>query len=382
MFNYAKEKLKIYQSERIGQEKYNKQGYLIKVVGYNNAHDVIVEFNDDYKTQISCEWSQFEKGTIVNPITYGQRLGQTRYNKQGYLMKVVEYRSNKDIVVEFDDYHKTRINCRWSQFDNGSLINTTVYNQRLGKERLNNQGCLMKLVQYNNSSDIVVEFQDEYKAKVHAAYREFKEGSIKNPYHRSVYGVGITGNKYPTRDKNGIQPKEYNVWKMMLIRCFDETYKNKHPTYKNAICCEEWLLYENFYEWLHGQPNFDKWLNNSGWNIDKDIIIKRNKVYSPETCCLVPNNVNKLFVKNDTNRGHYLIGVSKTKNGYGAYCHNPLTNKQEFLGYHSTNEKAFSAYKVRKEDIIKQVAKIEYDKGNITGQCYEAMINYIVEIDD
>lgn len=37
---------------------------------------------------------------------------------------------------------------------------------RLGQEKLNNQGSLMKIVEYNNSSDIVVEFQDDYKARV------------------------------------------------------------------------------------------------------------------------------------------------------------------------------------------------------------------------
>lgn len=352
------------------------------VVEYNNANDVIVEFQDEQKTKVNCIWKQFEKGTLLNPIIYRQRLGQEKYNKQGCLMKVVVYNNNDDVVIEFDDNDKTKVHCKWCQFENGTLVNPSVYEKRFGEERYNNKGCLMKIVEYNNSDDIIVEFQDAYKAKVHAAYREFNNGSVKNPYYPSVYDVGITGSKYPTRIDGGHQIKEYNAWKTMLVRCFDKEYKEKHPTYANATCCDEWLLFENFYEWLHSQPNFDKWLNNNGWNLDKDIIVKRNKLYSPETCCLVPNNVNKLFVKGEALRGDCPIGVCKNDYGYGAYCHNPITNKQEFLGYHSTKSRAFLAYKKRKEMIIKQVAQEEYNKGSITRECYEAMMKYEVEIDD
>ena len=53
------------------------------------------------------------------------------------------------------------------------------------------------------------------------------------------------------------------------------------------------------------------------------------------------------------------------------------------IGYYSTPEKAFYlGYKPYKENIIKQVAQIEYDNGNITEECYQAMMNYEVEIDD
>jgi hypothetical protein len=378
--NYAKEKLKKYQLERIGQKKTNKQGYLMVVIEYNNAHNVVVEFQDEYRTRVNCEWLQFKRGTIVNPTTYKHRLGQEKYNNQGYLMKVVEYNDSDNVIVEFDDTHKTRVKCKWCQFEKGSLHNPTVYADRLKEAKLNNQGCLMKIVEYNKADDIIVEFQDKYRAKVHAAYREFENGEVKNPYYPSVYGVGVTGNKYPTRIGKGNQIKEYSIWKTMLIRCYDEEYKTKHPTYKDATCCNEWLLFENFYEWLHSQENFDKWLNGERWNLDKDILIKGNKVYSPNTCCLVPPNVNNLFIKNDANRGNCPIGVCKKDDGYGSYCNN--YKKREFLGYHDTEVGAFLAYKKRKEQIIKQTAQTEYDNGNITKRCYEAMMKYEVEITD
>lgn len=253
--------------------------------------------------------------------------------------------------------------------------------ERLGEERYNKQGCLMKIVEYNGWDNVIVEFLDYHKIRIRTQYSNFLRGEVKNPYHPSVFGVGIVGIKYPI-SINSKCVKEYIAWKSVLSRCYDNKYKESQPSYKNVTCCEEWLNYENFYEWLHEQPNFDRWLNGRRWCVDKDILIKRNRIYSPETCCLVPENVNNLFVKKDRSRGDYPIGVTKNGNKFQASCANPFTNKTESLGKYSTSEQAFFAYKNRKEEIIKQIAVIEHNKGNITKDCYETMMKYTVEIND
>lgn len=252
--------------------------------------------------------------------------------------------------------------------------------QKVGEEIYNYQNCLMKIIEYNNAHDIIVEFQDNYKVKVHTAYCNFKNGNVKNPYFPSVYGVGIIGNKYPLKTNNR-QLKEYKMWQRMLERCFDKKFKEKHPTYKDVTCCDEWLLYENFYDWVHSQENFNKWYNNYSWSLDKDIIKKGNKVYSYNTCCLVPKNVNNLFTKNDVKRGSLPIGVCSDKNNdkYKTYVR---INGKQIMKICDTLEEAFQTYKQYKESYIKQVAQDEYDKENITKQCYDAMMNYEVEITD
>lgn len=250
---------------------------------------------------------------------------------------------------------------------------------RLWEENLNYQGCLAKIVGYNKSNDIVVEFQDKYKSRIHTSYRHFLSGQIKNPYHPTVFGVGILGNKYPSQI-NGKLTKEYNMWSGMLRRCYDEKYKDKKPTYRYVKCCDEWLLYENFYEWLHSQSNFPKWLNDDKWSIDKDILIKGNKTYSPKACCLVPASINSLFVKCNANRGNLPIAVQKHQQKYRA-CFTAF-NKYITLPVRNTINEAFLDYKQYKENIIKEIAQEEYNKGNITKQCYEAMMNYEVEIND
>ena len=253
---------------------------------------------------------------------------------------------------------------------------------RINEENYNYQGCLMKIVEYNQAQSIVAEFQDEYKARVHTDYRCFKKGRVKNPYYPEVYEVGMVGNKYIT-GAHSRHTKEYNAWIHMLGRCYDKKVKTEYPTYKEVTCCEEWLLFENFYEWLHSQENFNKWLNGKGWAIDKDIIVKENKIYSPDTCCLVPQNVNSLFAKNNAARGALPIGVSKNYKNFSASCQNPLTDKRAYLGTYQTIEDAFYlGYKPYKVNLIKQIAQIEYEKGNITEKCFKSMMKYRIEITD
>lgn len=252
---------------------------------------------------------------------------------------------------------------------------------RLGERGINNQGCLMIVDKYNGYADIVVRFEDSYNATVHTDYKAFKKGQVKNPYYPSICNVGMIGVKY-SKFINGKPTKEYIIWYNMIKRCFDKKEKQKHPTYNNVTCCDEWLLFENFYEWLHLQENFDKWHNGENWCIDKDILIKDNKVYSPKTCCLVPQNVNKLFTRQNSHRGKYPIGICYNNGKFLAQCMNPIIGKLQNIGRYDTIEEAFQAYKAYKEDVIKQIAQIEFNKGNITKGCYESMMNYEVEITD
>lgn len=127
---------------------------------------------------------------------------------------------------------------------------TNKQEQRLGEIKYNNQGCPMKIVDYINHDNIIVEFQDKYKCRIHTKYSHFLSGGVKNPYYPNVFNVGIVGNKYPAK-VDGKHTKEYKIWHDVIARSFADKPKNKRPTYKNVTCCDEWLLYENFYEWLH-----------------------------------------------------------------------------------------------------------------------------------
>ena len=309
-----------------------------------------------------------------------ERIGKENFNNEGYSMKIVEYKTADNIIVEFQDEYKQKVNTTYDHFIKGKVSNPHK-NRRLGETRYNNQGSLMKIVEYNNSHDVIIEYQDKYRFKRRTYYSNFVNGCLDNPYFPTVCGVGIVGDMKKYTSKNIKVDREYNMWRGIIHRCYDKECKIKYPTYKEATCCKDWLLFENFYEWIHSQENFDNWNKCNDFDIDKDILIKGNKVYSPETCCLVPSRVNYLFVNKKNKRGNLPIGVTRDKNRYSAQC-NDINCKHHYIGSFNNPEEAFNAYKVYKEKIIKQVALVEYDKGNITKQCYEAMMRYEVEITD
>ena len=167
----------------------------------------------------------------------------------------------------------------------------------------------------------------------------------------------------------------------MLKRCYSDECQKKHPTYKDCTVCEEWHNYSDFKEWFDN--NYYE-IEGERMALDKDILVKGNKIYSPNTCVFVPQNINTLFIKSNKIRGKYPIGVTfnKDKNKYQAQCNTLINGKnmKKALRLYNTIEEAFNAYKQFKEANIKQIA--DYYKENIPDKLYEAMYNYKVEITD
>lgn len=192
-----------------------------------------------------------------------------------------------------------------------------------------------------------------------------------------VYGVGI--NDYGGNVKcNNVHIKSYHTWVAMLARCYSKDFLRKNHTYCECAVCDEWLHFSKFKEW-YDKNSID------GCSLDKDILVKKNKVYSPDTCCFVPNEINSLLCKSDKKRGNMPIGVCERKMVHGlkyvAYLNNS-TKKHFHLGTFSTPEEAFIAYKNAKESYIKEIAAKYYKDGKITDKVYSALMNYKVEITD
>lgn len=117
-------------------------------------------------------------------------------------------------------------------------------------------------------------------------------------------------------------------------------------------------------------------------HLDKDILVKGNKIYSPETAIFVPERINELFSKRNKNNNHNKnlpVGVTLTKsNKFRARCNRK--NGSVHLGCFDSKEEAFEAYKQFKEDYIKEVAD-EY-KDKIPKKLYEALYRIEVNIYD
>ena len=254
---------------------------------------------------------------------------------------------------------------------------------RIGEINYNSYGTPMKIIEYKNSTNIIVEFQDEYKYKRKCEYGQFKKGQLQNPYDKTVYGVGYLGEgKYKSRGEDGKQTKVYQTWKSMLQRCYDPYRINKYPTYINCYVCDEWHSFQNFAKWFY--KNYYE-VESQRMHLDKDILIKGNKIYSPKTCVFVPERINYLFTKSDKARDNTPIGVHWHKRDGVYECHCSVLNKEnkkelKYLGRYKNIIVAFDSYKTFKEVYIKQVAD-EY-KDLIPKKLYDAMYKYKVEIND
>lgn len=187
---------------------------------------------------------------------------------------------------------------------------------RVGEKWTNKQGCNFKIISYINKLDVTILFEDGYiKDKV--KYDNIKKGQVKNINYPSVFGIGYEGiGKYTFNNSPHIRSK----WKGMLERCYCEKWHIKKPSYIGCSVDERWHNFQVFAEWF--EQNYK-----DGFELDKDILFKGNKVYSPETCCFVPSEINILFKRKsriDTIKVTYL--ANKYKNKITNDCYKSLIN--------------------------------------------------------
>lgn len=163
-----------------------------------------------------------------------------------------------------------------------------------------------------------------------------------------VEGVGVNDAPYctnPAIDGKRFKCPAYRAWNNMLSRAFSAKCHARQPTYSVVSVCDEWRSFMPFRRW---------WIKNQvdGWQIDKDLL-SDSGLYSPETCVFVPVWLNLFTVDSGAARGAYPIGAdfSKDAGKFRAKCCNPMSKKQEHLGYFTTPEEAHLAWRARKLEL-------------------------------
>jgi len=255
----------------------------------------------------------------------------------------------------------------------------------VGDSKINYQGILMTIKDWYDCNHMIVEFEDGCIREIFSdGNARWRKGNIRSFNVVATYGKGyLGGDKYNSKEHEFV----YKTWNHMLERCYTEKYHKRFPTYIDCSVCDEWLNFQNFAEWYYNNVWNDNFKESK---LDKDILVKGNKVYSPQTCILVDNNINCLFTKCDKTRGGYPIGVSEDnrthqiraqvfrRNGIKSTKYVPRTNSRD-----NDILTAFNWYKESKEQYIKEVAdsyKAKYP--NFPQKLYDALYNYEVEITD
>jgi hypothetical protein len=196
---------------------------------------------------------------------------------------------------------------------------------------------------------------------------------VKYVHSNLVYGHGIN-------DVEGDSKffSSYKKWAGMLERCYVDSIEEKRPTYIGCSVSPEWLYFSNFKTWFENNELI------VGYALDKDILVKGNKIYGPEFCSFVPPELNNLLGNAKKIRGEWPVGViyRKKRRKFTASVSRGAGTRNRFIGDYDTPEAAFLAYKLEKESIIKSVAFKYFSKGLIAKRTYDALCSYQIEMDD
>jgi hypothetical protein len=235
---------------------------------------------------------------------------------------------------------------------------------RIGEKYITKEGYQIEIIEYIRDNNCTIKFENNI-IKSNINFAHIKTGKIKNPYHLSVYNVGYTGEGSYSLTFNRKAVKSYNVWNSMLQRCYDKEFQKKQSTYINCYVDENWKNFQNFAKWFE-----DNYIE--GFQLDKDLLIKNNKKYGPNTCCFIPQELNHAIIKNNNKKSNYPTGVRKDKNKFSAQI--SMYGKNIYLGMFNTIEEASIVYNKAKIKYINTI--IEKYKNKLPQQIYNKLINY------
>lgn len=170
----------------------------------------------------------------------------------------------------------------------------------------------MEIIEYFKFTDCTVRFPNG-EIRKNIWYSHICRNQVKNKTKLLSNG-GYWGNEGNIKNR-----KAYKVWGGMLQRCYGTNSAIKYPRYVGCSVCEEWKSFQLFAKWFLEQPNnSEKFPKNE---LEKDILVKGNKVYSPETCCFVPQEINGFFKQ-----------TSKNKNNIRLWKHGTYSSTVKFRG--------------------------------------------------
>ena len=241
-----------------------------------------------------------------------------------------------------------------------------------------NEGYNVQVLDYKDKKNVLIRFENGYETYV--SMNNLKMGTIKNPYHPQRHGGWFGVGPYGKRS----HLKIYHTWANMLGRTNDETREDnvRNHAYEKCTVCDEWRDYQIFATWFDqklSQLNQELY---SDYQLDKDILQQNmtNKIYSPQTCCVVPSRINLAMSNADRERvveSHLPIGVHKNNGPNGKYMVNISLgpeNPHPWLGVFETPEEAFIAYKIKKEEYIRELANKYYSIGALSPDIYNILM--------
>ena len=314
--------------------------------------------------------------------TNAERLAECKLRYEGSIyptnfhgdILIVEYKNKKNVTVKFLNTGKITT-AYMVNIKNGVVREPSVEVGDIFETKLNGN---LEVIKYQDAFNVTVRFLNTgYETTIEAS--QIRTGEVRDWMLPRAFGVGVAEDVGTSL--RHIYPKHKQLWQNMLSRCYNSNteYVGK---YESCSVSEYFLHFKNFRLWCNEQVGFnEKDDKGKAFALDKDVLIKGNLLYSENTCCFIPREINNLLLTSKKVRGDLPIGVQRNKNNTARFVATLSKNGTTCrLGTYNTPEEAFYVYKINKEDYIKEVANKW--KGCIDQRVYNALMNWTIDITD
>lgn len=289
----------------------------------------------------------------------------------------VDYRGASEKVLIICPKHGVFYQTGYTHLKGSGCPQCALENKRTNKDEFIRRCNEIHNNKYDYSLTEFTSLNDRIKiiCPVHGVYEQVAnchlsgQGCAKCSYEsrkHPVFGFGINDYDGFVVNSNGDIEPFYSAWHSMIRRCYSEYHHKLNPAYIGCTVCDEWKYLSNFKKWF--DENYI-----DGCHLDKDILVQDNKVYSPSTCCFVPQYINSLLTDHRAARGAYKLGVRKENGKFVASVND--NTRSVHIGSFATEDEAFNAYVKAKKEVIEKTARRALNEGLINEDIYKALIN-------
>lgn len=203
-------------------------------------------------------------------------------------LEVLDYVDSKKIKIKFLNTG----NVRWVRADkikNGHVRDPDVISGKLQKGDIIESNTNGRFVVVNVMPNKATVRFLETDAVVTAEKANLLAGKVCDPLKKTVCGIGYLGySKHSKKLEPAVRKRIFQRWTGMMRRCYDKSSR-RFKNYKDCSVAEVWHSRGAFTDWC--------WETNPKGlgQLDKDMRVSGNRVYSPETCMWVTNRLNSVL---------------------------------------------------------------------------------------
>ena len=163
--------------------------------------------------------------------------------------------------------------------------------QKVGDKYTTKFNGIVEVVHIENSQKIWVQFLDTGYIRTCRA-SSLKSGNVKDPYRKLDIAGFVGEGKFSWSTHKNI----YQAWRNMLRRCYDPK-SERYSCYggRGVTVCESWHNFQNFCSWWISELKVIPAQLHHQLEIDKDYLKQSSSSYNPESCKLIPKELNKFL---------------------------------------------------------------------------------------